>query len=49
MLSKKLKIKFSLDDKLRPFDCEPQATQQANHLVEEVSIMAHDSIANLSR
>lgn len=37
MLSKKLKVKFSLDDKKRPIDCEPYETKEANHLVEEVS------------
>jgi len=37
MLSKKLKVKFSLDDKNRPIDCEPYETKEANHLVEEVS------------
>jgi protein SSD1 len=37
MLSKKLKVKFSLDDKKRPIDCEPYETKEANHLVEEVN------------
>jgi protein SSD1 len=40
MLSKKLKVKFSLDDKKRPIDCEPYETKEANHLVEEVSCPA---------
>lgn len=37
VLSKKLKVKFSLDDNKRPIDCEPYETKEANHLVEEVS------------
>jgi protein SSD1 len=37
MLSKKLKVKFSLDDKQRPIDCEHYETKEANSLVEEVS------------
>lgn len=37
MLSTKLKIRFNLDDKSRPIDCEPSAVNKANHLVEEVS------------
>jgi ribonuclease R len=43
MLSKKLKVKFSLDDKKRPIDCEPYETKEANHLVEEVSSAFSDS------
>ena len=37
VLSKKLKVKFGLDDNKRPIDCEPYETKEANHLVEEVS------------
>ena len=36
VLSKKLKVKFGLDDNKRPIDCEPYETKEANHLVEEV-------------
>lgn len=37
MLGSKLKIRFTLDDKSRPTDCEPTSLVQANSLVEEVS------------
>ena len=42
VLSKKLKVKFSLDDNKRPIDCEPYETKEANHLVEEVSSASRD-------
>lgn len=38
VLSKKLKVKFGLDDNKCPIDCEPYETKEANHLVEEVSL-----------
>lgn len=46
MLSKKLKVKFSLDDKQRPIDCEPYETKEANSVVEEVSLQNPDQWKN---